>query len=177
LTNPVESLAVPDIELVNVFPETASDQLLILMVAFTANVPTVVVTAQVCPLVAVAVEPVTVKLTSHMSPFPWRFVATCVGSTLVTVRVAPVREKDGMLTLHVASIEPEPKVQLPAKAAAGSPAIELLPQPSRNSAAAAPHTRTMDDFVLCMIFSVGKPALYRNLGIYRAGGGVSAAVA
>jgi hypothetical protein len=56
---------------------------------------------------------------------------------------------------HVGWMDPDPNVQLPAKAAAGSPAVELLPQPNRKRAAAAPQTRKMDDFGRCMVFSVG----------------------
>ena len=79
-----------------------------------------------------------------------------MASTLTMLMVSPVRSTGVMpATLHIGSIDPEPNVQLPAKAAAGSPVIELLPHPNRKSAAAAPQTRAMDDFDMCMIFSVG----------------------
>jgi hypothetical protein len=150
------AFAVPAIAIVSVSPETFNVHELIAMVTVVFEVEvTGTVTAQVCPLTAVAVVPATVKLTLHMTPEPVSVVATCVGSTLTTVIVSPVRSTGVMaIPEHIGSIEPEPNVQLPAKAAAGSPELELLPQPNRKSAAATPHRRTRDDFTRCMGFSL-----------------------
>jgi hypothetical protein len=153
----MEALAVPDIAMVSESPETFSVQEEMWMSTAVLVVPMGTVTAHVCPLSAVATVPETVKLMSHMTPPPLSIVETCVGSTLMIVIVSPVKSTGAMVKppLHIGSIEPEPNVQVPAKAAAGSPEVELLPQPNRKSAAAAPQTRAMDDFVMGMIFSVG----------------------
>jgi len=152
----MEALAVPAIDMESVSPETFSVQEEIWIVTGVLVVPTGTVTTQVCPLTAVATVPVTVKLTSHMTPVPVSMVETWVASTLTIVIVSPVRSTGAMVRpVHIGSIDPDPNVQAPAKAAAGSPVIELLPQPNKKSAAAAPQTRAMDDFDMCMIFSVG----------------------
>ena len=72
----IVAFALPDIDMESVSPETVSVQEVMLMLTVVLLVPIGTVTAQVDPASAVAVVPVTVKLTLHMTPDPVSEVLT-----------------------------------------------------------------------------------------------------